>query len=134
LFLINPEVSERLAAKGQIVEVAVLFLVGTGSQVIGTVLNKISNWYVYRGSFDPAYVGTKRYKCFHWIVRQFWMDVLVDLVTVGVYGFVCASVGFRDSCARRPHSLIDLPGPSNRIVLCASSLPVSLACSHGNNV
>jgi hypothetical protein len=74
-----------LVEKDQIRLVAALFLLGTGSQVIGAVLSKISNWYVYRGTIDEPYLQTCRYKFFHWFVRQFWIDVCVNMATVAVF-------------------------------------------------
>jgi hypothetical protein len=49
LFLINDEIGTRLAKTGQLGSVAKLFLIGTGSQIAGAFINKVSNWYVYRG-------------------------------------------------------------------------------------
>ena len=89
LFLINPQVGARLVEKGQLRAVAAMFLVGTGSQVLGAVLNKISNWYVYRGSNDVTYQVKWQFKFFNWFVHQFWIDVLLDLSTITLFG--CAT-------------------------------------------
>jgi hypothetical protein len=86
LFLINEQLGRRLAESGQLRYVSTLFLVGAGSQVAGAVTNKISNWYVYRGSIDVSYRKTKRYKFFKWWVLQYWVDVLLDISTIASFG------------------------------------------------
>ena len=86
LFLINPQVRDGLVAKGQLTKVAALFLFGTGSQVFGAVLNKVSNWYVYRGAEDEAYREQCKYKFFNCVVEQFWVDILLDVATILLFG------------------------------------------------
>ncbi len=86
LFLVNEQLGKRLAASGQLGLVAVLFLAGAGSQVLGAVLNKISNWYVYRGTIEPKYITTRRYRFFSWFVLQFWVDVAGDIVSIACFG------------------------------------------------
>ena len=87
LFLVNAQVGQRLAQMGQLQFVAAMFLIGAGSQVVGAVVNKISNWYVYLGANDSIYRATRRYKSFYWIVHQFWVDVLLDVITIACFGF-----------------------------------------------
>jgi hypothetical protein len=86
LFLVNEQLGKRLAASGQLELVAALFLAGAGSQVFGAVLNKISNWYVYRGTIEPGYLTTRRYRFFSWFVLQFWVDVAADIVSIACFG------------------------------------------------
>jgi hypothetical protein len=87
LFLIYQPVGARLSENGQLQAVAAMFLIGAGSQVLGAMLNKIGNWYVYRGSFDAAYRGTRRFSFFHWLVQQFWLDIVLDLTTIVLFGW-----------------------------------------------
>lgn len=87
LFLVNSQVSQRLVDKHELRLVAALFLIGTGSQVIGAVVNKVGNWYVYSATFRPKYAQTYRFKFFRWLVEQFWIDVLLDVVTILVFGW-----------------------------------------------
>jgi hypothetical protein len=86
LFLINEQLARRLAETGQLRFVSILFLIGAGSQVGGAVINKISNWYVYRGSIDGAYRETRRYKFFKWWVLQYWVDVVLDISAIASFG------------------------------------------------
>jgi hypothetical protein len=87
LFLINRPIGERLAENGQLQAVAAMFLIGAGSQVLGAMLNKIGNWYVYRGSYDARYSKTIRFRIFNWLVHQFWLDIALDVITVVVFGW-----------------------------------------------
>ena len=87
LFLINAEVGKQLAATGQLSAVSALFLIGAGSQVIGALINKTSNWYVYRGARDETYQTTRRYIFCRWVVVQYWFDILIDVVSVATFGF-----------------------------------------------
>jgi hypothetical protein len=86
LFLVNEQLGKRLAESGQLAFVSSMFLLGAGCQVAGAVVNKISNWYVYRGSFDTAYRKTRRYGFFKWWVLQYWIDVVLDVTTIACFG------------------------------------------------
>jgi hypothetical protein len=86
LFLINPAVGERLVKSGELSLVSALFLAGTACQVFGALINKITNWYVYRGADDVNYRKKRRYAFSHWLVHQFWLDVALDLATVVTFG------------------------------------------------
>ena len=62
LFLVNDKIGTRLGESGQLFPVLLAFFIGTGSQVIGAVINKTFNWYVYRAASNAAY--RERFK--HW--------------------------------------------------------------------
>jgi len=87
LFLINAQIGKKLADNGELRYVSALFLVGAGFQVSGALINKVANWYVYRGASDLAYQQKHRFKFCRWLVHQFWIDVGLDLATVAAYGF-----------------------------------------------
>lgn len=87
LFLINAQIGKRLADSGELRYVSAMFLVGAGSQVFGALINKVSNWYVYRGAHDSAYQRKRRCRFCKWLVHQFWLDIVVDLATITAYGF-----------------------------------------------
>src|SRR4051812_11034794 len=55
LLLVQKEISERLLKIGELKFVAILFIVGVASQVFGALLNKVSNWYVYRSVGDEDF-------------------------------------------------------------------------------
>ena len=85
LFLVNDALVQRLASEGRLRLVVLLFLVGAGAQVAGALLNKVANWYVYSSTLDDA----DRWICraAEWVVGQFWIDVLLDICTIGVFGY-----------------------------------------------
>lgn len=87
LFMINPQIGKRLADTGELRFVSAMFLAGAGCLVFGAVINKISNWYVYRGANDSRYQNKQRYKFCRWLVHQFWLDVALDCATIAAFGF-----------------------------------------------
>ncbi len=86
LFLINEKIAERLAKAGMLKEVAIFFLAGATAQVVGALLNKVSNWYVYMSAFDKAFEGTCQHRLSEWFTHQFWFDITIDLVSIGCFG------------------------------------------------
>lgn len=69
LFMINPRIGTELAENGELSYVSGLFLAGAGCQVSGALINKIGNWYVYRGANDSAYQEKRRFKFCKWLVH-----------------------------------------------------------------
>ncbi len=86
LFLINSEIANRLAASGQLRLVVALFLIGAIFQVLGGLLNKIVNWYVYVGTVDKKMNGSRRQRFAEWVMSQFWIDIWIDLITTVSFG------------------------------------------------
>lgn len=86
LFLVNDAVAKRLAAIGSLRCVAILFMAGAAAQVLGALLNKGANYYQYLSSIDDGIIGSRRYEVSEWLIRQYWIDVVVDLVTVDCFG------------------------------------------------
>ena len=87
LFLVNEAVAQRLAAEGQLRLVVVLFLIGAGAQVIGALLNKVANFYVYSSVLDEETTSSPKYAIASWLTRQFWIDIVLDVVTIAVFGY-----------------------------------------------
>ena len=87
LFLVNSDVAQRLADEGQLRLVVILFLVGAGAQVLGALLNKVANWYVYLSEIDDDRSRSRFYGVAEWLAEQFWIDMLLDLLTIGVFGY-----------------------------------------------
>jgi hypothetical protein len=86
LFLVNDKIAGRLVEARQLRLVVILFLGGALAQVLGALLNKIANWYVYHGTIDSAALATRRYRVADWFINQFWPDILLDLLTIGAFG------------------------------------------------
>jgi hypothetical protein len=87
LFLVNDSIVQRLATAGQLRLVILLFLIGAGAQVLGALLNKIANWYVYSSFLDDEESDLWVHKAAEWVVGQFWIDALLDVLTIGVFGY-----------------------------------------------
>jgi hypothetical protein len=87
LFLANSNVAQRLVAEGQLRLVVILFLTGAGAQVFGALLNKVANWYVYLSEIDDDRSRSRFYGVAEWLAEQFWIDMLLDVVTIGVFGY-----------------------------------------------
>ena len=86
LFMTNDTVAKRLATVGTLKMVVALFLVGAGVQVLGALLNKACNWYVYQAYSPDGVQGTWRHQCSEWLTSHFWIDVSLDLVSISVFG------------------------------------------------
>lgn len=89
LFLVNDEVAKRLSQARDLHLVVVLFLLGALAQVLGALLNKVANWYVYLGSADEDFQKTCRYHIADCLIDQFWIDVVLDVGTIATFG--CAA-------------------------------------------
>jgi hypothetical protein len=87
LFLVNERIAEHLVKFGMLREVAVLFLVGTAVQIVGALLNKVTNWYVYIAAYEVSFRDTWQHKFSEWFTQQFWFDIMVDAITVICFGF-----------------------------------------------
>lgn len=86
LLLINEKVADRLAEAGTLRSVAILFLLGAATQVLVAFANKVANWYVYVATIEAGFRGTCRHRLSEWTIRQFWIDILFDFVTIGCFG------------------------------------------------
>jgi hypothetical protein len=86
LFLVNDKAAERLVKVGMLNEVAILFLAGATAQIIGALFNKITNWYVYMSAHDTNFRGTWQHRFSEWFTRAFWIDIAVDMITIGCFG------------------------------------------------
>jgi hypothetical protein len=92
LILVNPAVAQMLNLAGELRGVVVLFLVGAASQVAGALLNKVANWYCYRAKSDSGGEGKYVYQICSWVIKQFWIDVGLDLITIVVFGIAAWQV------------------------------------------
>lgn len=86
LFLVNDSLAQRLVEVRQLRLVVVLFLIGVAAQVFGAFINKVANWYVFQaGLADDE--ETWVHQAAERIVRMFWIDVILDLLTICVFGW-----------------------------------------------
>jgi hypothetical protein len=82
LFLLQSPVRETLLASGQTRTVVLLFLTGVTAQIVVAFLNKYANWYCYYGEDNPAFLQTALYRFWARIASQFWIDIILDVLTV----------------------------------------------------
>lgn len=87
LFLVNNKLATRLTEAQQLKLVVVLFLIGGGLQVLGALLNKIANWYMYRAIIHTPDNGTPQHRISEWFIDQFWPDIVIDLGSIGTFGY-----------------------------------------------
>ena len=91
LFLSRKEVWDVLAASADRRLITVLFLGGVASQVALATLNKWSSWGYYSAQQWPgSYANAWWAPLAKWLVNQFWIDVLIDLLTLTA--FIAATV------------------------------------------
>ena len=87
LFLVNDTLAQRLVADGKLRLVVLLFLIGAGAQVVGALLNKFANWYVYSSALDAENPNRWVYRTAEWLAGQFWIDAVLDVLTIAVFGY-----------------------------------------------
>jgi len=85
LFLLESPVHEALLASGQTRTVVTLFLTGVTAQIVVAFLNKYANWYCYFGEDNPAFLQSTLYRFWSRIASQFWIDIILDILTVGCF-------------------------------------------------
>jgi hypothetical protein len=88
LLLTHDRLIRQLTGVGNLKCVLGLFLVGVAVQVFGAFVNKVANWYVHQAyTREEELWRLRRYQFFEWIAGQFWIDVVMDIVTIVVFGW-----------------------------------------------
>ena len=87
LFVTHDSVWRAIGQSGFAQRLALLFLGGVALQVVLAALNKTIMWASYYGETDVSFQETSRYKAAIWLSRQFWIDFLVDLVSILAFGW-----------------------------------------------
>jgi hypothetical protein len=85
LLFTNDTFARTLKASGEGRSLAALFLAGVALQVVLAALNKFSMWGIYFGEFKGEFKRTRRYKLSHWFSEQFWIDFVVDILTLFLF-------------------------------------------------
>ncbi len=85
LFVTNETAAKALHNISGAKTVALLFLVGVALQVFLASLNKVLMWALYRGEGEPSFRKTRYYRLAGWFSAQFWIDVIVDIVTMFLF-------------------------------------------------
>lgn len=92
LFLVNDDIARRLSEAQELRWVVLLFLTGAAAQVIGAFINKVANWYVYLSRADENANSKWLYEVADWLIEQFWIDVILDVLTIAVFGIAAWEV------------------------------------------
>ncbi|MEX2555817.1 MAG: hypothetical protein WEB06_09305 [Actinomycetota bacterium] len=87
LLLTNERISSVIADAGHARLLAVLFLAGVSLQVILAALNKYAMWLCYYSDEEPQVEEKWPYNWATWVSRQVWIDLAVDLASLGVFGY-----------------------------------------------
>jgi hypothetical protein len=86
LLLSQNELFKRVAETQKVAQVAGFFLAGVLAQVVQAFLFKIAMWYLHIGEQDLDFKKTCRYAISDWISEAFWLDILLDLLSLGSFG------------------------------------------------
>ncbi|MGB9180579.1 MAG: hypothetical protein WCB68_15200 [Pyrinomonadaceae bacterium] len=90
VLLSNDAAWATLKKSSDISFIGFLFLLGGALQILSALLNKHSMWYLYFGEFNANAKKRCSYKISHWYSDQGWIDVLLDIVTIILFG--CATL------------------------------------------
>lgn len=85
LILTNSTLSQAIKASGTSKGIGAAFLFGVILQVLLAVTNKVAMWGKYYGEIEPDFQGTGSYKFSNWICEKFWIDVLIDIITMASF-------------------------------------------------
>lgn len=86
LLVTNEKVSEKLSASGLSLDIALLFLIGVGLQVIVALLYKGAMWYLYIGEeVSKKIQKTKCYRISSWLSEAFWLEMMFDLGSIVLF-------------------------------------------------
>lgn len=83
LFMLHPDFVTLLTARGHFSLIVTLFLVGCFGQIVVALINKFSSWHIY----DAAKKGMEPGKVTAFWYSAFWVDKLIDMVTVACFVF-----------------------------------------------
>jgi len=86
LLLTNKEIANTLKESGNARAIAAIFLVGVCLQVMLATANKTSMWGIYYGETNPLFKNTRRYKSAWWFSEAYWIDLVIDVTTMGAFG------------------------------------------------
>jgi hypothetical protein len=92
LLLTNDSIWKALAGSGTAPEIGTMFLIGAALQVSLAAINKAAMWVSYYGEIEPGYRTKTRYRLAHWVAQQFWIDLLIDLASMILFGMATVGV------------------------------------------
>lgn len=87
LLLTNEAVRGKVAASGLAHTLGAAFLSAVAAQVCLAFLNKTVLWANYFAELRPALAKTRRYRFAAWIGEQYWIDVVIDIGSMILFGW-----------------------------------------------
>jgi hypothetical protein len=87
VLLSNDAAWAALKKSSDISFIGLLFLLGGALQVVSALLNKHSMWYLYFGEFNADAKKSRSYKMSYWYSEQGWIDVVLDIITIILFGW-----------------------------------------------
>jgi len=86
LLLNNETIRSKIARSGSARYIALLFLIGVGLQVLLALLNKTALWLCYMAEREPKRRARWLYRAAESFAYEFCIDLLFDLVSLGLLG------------------------------------------------
>lgn len=87
VFLTNDTALLALMKSGKFALMGLLFLIGGALQILSSLLNKHSMWYLHAAEIDRRTKSRRSYKLSNWYADQGWVDVVLDSATVILFGW-----------------------------------------------
>jgi len=87
LFVTNPAITPNLYKINALDCTTNLLLIGVFLQILMAFVNKVTNWYIYRGEVidSPNFKDDLRYKLSASINKLFILDIVADIMTGGAF-------------------------------------------------
>lgn len=87
LFFTNEQLAQSFARAPEAVRISAFFLGGVVLQVVLAAVNKTVNWAAYFALRRPGEATGRRFRVARWIAEQFWIDLLIDALSLVAFGF-----------------------------------------------
>lgn len=69
-----------------------MYLSGVGIQIVSALSFKASMWYIFWGALKSEFKNTWRYRISDWLSEQLWVEIGLDISTIGLFGLATARV------------------------------------------
>lgn len=88
VFLLSHDsIADKLVIAKVMGPVASLFAFGVAVQIVLVLAYKLAMWQLYVGELDPSHISTKAHRRAEWISNAWFLDVIGDFGTLGVFSY-----------------------------------------------
>lgn len=87
IFLSNEALTKKVLGAPDSKCLIAAFFAGVVIQVILTIINKNIMWGCYYGEINTEFKSTRRYKTADWLSRQYWIDIIFDLISLTLLSY-----------------------------------------------